>query len=342
MKKIVRRTFTLGIAALLATSVSVTIVDTAQAADGSYQSIDAAHNPAWMAQIPDSRLLSELSIPGTHETMAVHGGDVTQTQEFFGDSGGTLARQLEAGIRAIDIRAKVNAGNTFTIHHGAVYQSANFDDVLTNLRDFLRNHPTETVLMRLKHECTGETFSCKDDDGQADFLTIFRSYVDKYPDLFWKPSVDESQTASTPKLGDVRGKLVLAVLNGVQGECYQHYGLFQTYGIPGSEWKDGSSEYVQDNYTVGTVFNIPTKRDDVRRFLDKTNAGDNTKMYFNFSSGSGAGAFPNAVAGGALGVQGVNPFLLIYMNEGHDLHRTGAIMMDFPGVDLINKIISYN
>ena len=66
--------------------------------------------------------------------MAIHGGALTQTQENFGDSGGTLAAQLAAGIRMIDIRARVNGGNTFTIHHGATYQNANFDDVLDTAR----------------------------------------------------------------------------------------------------------------------------------------------------------------------------------------------------------------
>ena len=52
------------------------------------------------------------------------------------------------------------------------------------------------------------------------------------------------------------------------------------------------------------------------------------------------------VAGGAWGVQGVDPFLLIYLNEGPDVHqpvlRTGMMMLDFPGGGLINKIISVN
>ena len=83
-------------------------------------------------------------------------------------------------------------------------------------------------------------------------------------------------------------------------------------------------------------------RRQVRRHLDATAAGDPAKMYINFASGSSLFAQPQHVAGGALGVQGVNPFLLIYLGEGHDLDRTGAIMLDFPGAGLIDKIISAN
>ncbi|GAA2475911.1 phosphatidylinositol-specific phospholipase C [Winogradskya humida] len=308
--------------------------DAAFAADSSYRTLSAANHPDWLANVPDNTSLAALSIPGTHETMSIFGGSLTQTQEDFGASGGTLARQLTAGIRMIDIRARVNGGNTFTIHHGATYQNANFSDVLGTLSAFLSAHPTETVIMRLKQECTGELGSCTDVSGQKSFQDIFNSYASS---LFWAPSVTRGAAAATPTLGAVRGKVVLAVMHGAFGSPIEHYGLAQF-----ATWTDGSSTYIQDNYSVPNIGAIATKRDQVRRFLDTTNAGDPSRIYVNFGSGSSLFAQPQQVAGGALGVQGVDPFLLIYMNEGHGLTRTGAIMMDFPGSGLIEKIISYN
>ena len=284
--------------------------------------------------MPDSASLASLSVPGTHETMSIHGGAWTQTQENYGDSGGTLRAQLAAGIRAIDIRARVNSGNTFTIHHGSAYQNANFDDVLNTLTAFLAEHPAETVIMGLKQECTGQTGSCTDVSGQRSFPDIFEQY--KRP-VFWSPSVNRGASAGTPALGEVRGKVVLAVLHGAFGSPIERYGLSQF-----QDWRDGSSAYVQDNYNVPNVGAIATKRDQVRRFLDATSAGDPSKIYVNFASGSSIFAQPQNVAGGALGVQGVNPFLLTYLNEGHGIGRTGLIMLDFPGGGLINKIISVN
>jgi hypothetical protein len=319
----------------------VSVPSTAFAADAAYRSLSTASNPDWMRTLPDETNLAALSLPGTHETMSIHGGAWTQTQENFGNSGGTLAAQLAAGIRVIDIRARVNAGNTFTIHHGATYQQANFDDVLTKLADFLGAHPAETVVLRLKQECTGEFGSCTDASGQSSFPDIFDAYVAKRPSLFWKPSVTRATAAAMPNLGSVRGKVVLAVMNGPRGGRFTNYGLAQFAG-----WNDGSSTYVQDAYNVPNIGAIATKRDQVRRFLDATSAGDATKLYVNFGSGSSLFATPEQVAGGALGVQGVNPFLLAYLNEGPEVHtpiaRTGAMLLDFPGGGLINKIISYN
>lgn len=332
--KVIRVVAALGIAAVL-----IVAPQPAFAADSSYRTLTGATNPDWMRGLADSRSLASLSLPGTHETMSIHGGAWTQTQEDFGDSGGTLAAQLTAGIRMIDIRARVNDGNTFTIHHGATYQNANFDDVLGKLAAFLAAHPGETVLMRLKQECTGEVGSCSDASGQNGFSQIFDSYVAKNRALWWTPSV--TGDAATPTLGDVRGKVVLVVMNGAHGGRFAGYGLGQ-FG----DWNDGNSTYVQDNYNVPNIAAIATKRDQVRRFLDATSAGDPTKMYVNFASGSSVFAQPQSVAGGALGVQGVDPFLLIYLNQGADVHtpvtRTGVLMLDFPGGGLINKIISFD
>jgi len=328
-------------AAVLAAAALLALPTAAFAADDSYRTLSTAANPDWMRGLADSTSLAALSIPGTHETMSIHGGAWTQTQEDFGDSGGTLAAQLNAGIRMIDIRARVNTGNTFTIHHGSTYQNANFDDVLGTLQTFLTAHPGETVVLRLKQECTGEIGSCTDATGQSSFPDIFDAYAGARSGLFWTPSVTRSTAAAVPALGTVRGKVVLAVMNGAHGGRYSNYGLAQF-----ADWNDGSSTYVQDKYTVSSIGAIATKRDQVRRFLDATSAGDASKMYVNFGSGASIFAQPQQVAGGALGVQGVDPFLLIYLNEGADVHtpvvRTGVLMLDFPGGGLINKIISFN
>jgi 1-phosphatidylinositol phosphodiesterase len=329
------------IAATAIASVLIASPGAAFAADASYRTLSTASHPDWMAALPASTSLAALSIPGTHETMSIHGGALTQTQEDFGDSGGTLAAQLNAGIRMIDIRARVNTGNTFTIHHGATYQNANFDDVLTKLSDFLAAHPGETVIMRLKQECTGQIGSCTDVSGQKSFPDIFDMYMASRPGLFWAPSISRSTRAAMPTLGDARGKVVLAIMNGPQGGPIENYGLAQF-----ADWDDASSTYVQDEYTVSTIGAIATKRDQVRRFLDATSAGDPTKMYVNFGSGSSIFVQPQQTAGGALGVQGVDPFLLIYLNQGADVHtpvlRTGVLMLDFPGGGLIDKILTFD
>jgi 1-phosphatidylinositol phosphodiesterase len=317
--------------AVVALTVALVTVPTAVAfaADASYRTLSSASHPDWMRTLPDSRSLAALSIPGTHETMSIWGGSSTQTQENFDDTTGTLRRQLDAGIRAIDIRGKINSGNSLAIYHGAVSQRKTFADVLDTLRTFLATNPGETVLLRLKQECTGELGSCTDAAGQKPFPDIFDAYAARYAPLFWAPSVNRNSAAAMPTLGEVRGKIVLLVLNGARGGRYTDYGLSQF-----ADWKDGSSTYVQDNYSVSPFGGIEVKAGQVRSFLDSTNAGDPTTMYVNFASGASLFVPPQSVA------EKVNPNLLGYLSDR--IQRTGVVMLDFPGGGLVDRIVAYD
>src|SRR5438874_2499396 len=64
----------------------------------SHDSSIGYNNSDWMGALPDQLRLSELSIPGTHDSMSFHGGDAVQTQSM------PLSTQLESGIRVLDIR----------------------------------------------------------------------------------------------------------------------------------------------------------------------------------------------------------------------------------------------
>ena len=164
--------------------------------DGAYTH-EAAYphnNPSWMATISDETPLSQLSIPGTHDTMARHGGDITQTQSCL------LSTQLEGGIRAIDIRTKMRGGQ-FKIYHGIISQEAEFgEDVLTPIKAFLEQNKSEVVLMRISDRDSGNTT----DTERAKFCEKLNGYIGTYQDFFWKKNNN-----SNPTLGEVRGKIVI-------------------------------------------------------------------------------------------------------------------------------------
>ncbi|GKS68582.1 hypothetical protein W03_05860 [Nitrosomonas sp. PY1] len=124
----------------------------------------------WMGRLPDSTELRDISIPGTHDSGARFGGEACETQYW------TIAQQLEAGIRYLDIRNR-RTKTSFAIHHGLCYQNMMFGDVLNQIRDFLRVHPGETILMRVKEEYTPE-------DGSSSFSDIWDGYMRNYGYLF--------------------------------------------------------------------------------------------------------------------------------------------------------------
>lgn len=310
-----------------------------------FNSLTSASNPDWMSRLPDSTGLGRLSIPGTHDTMAVHGGGLApwyyQTQENHGDSGDTLTAQLNAGIRAIDIRVRIVNNNTaFAIHHTNVYQNANLDDVLTKARSFLTAHPGETVLMSLHGECDGDTTEggtgglqigkCVDDPSNAtgpDRIRIFDSYPARYPDLFYAPTVTGTNTADTPTLGQARGHIVLTAFSGPRGQVYDGFGLTQWLPTPFIPWIE---------------CNLDTRWSLVTASLQQV-AADTT----NTIGGTGLsascppfGATYTQVANGYGGKQGMNQRLLDYLHTtaGH----TGVISMDWPGGRLIDAIVAHN
>src|SRR5688500_6812528 len=99
----------------------------------------------WMGSLSGSSLLSQFSIPGTHNSAA-------RFEPFAGTAkcqNLTNSEQLNIGIRFLDIRCR-HLDNCFTIHHGSVYQNINFDHVLNSCIEFLNSNPAETIVMIVK------------------------------------------------------------------------------------------------------------------------------------------------------------------------------------------------
>lgn len=225
------------------------------------------NNSDWMKELPDSVFVSELSIPGTHETMAIIGGDFAQCQSL------DLTEQLVSGIRALDIRCR-HIDNKFAIHHGPVYQEKMFGDVLNACKDFLSKHPEEVIFMRIKEERLEDVpiwngFNCS-----RSFDKTFDEYYQNYMNLFWKVEDDK-----VPTLGEVRGKVVIL----------QNFDSPKKYGLE----YGGDIFDEQDNYEPSSQF---SKWSDVKNHLLKTNAAEakDRKIFLNYLSANKImSAFPN-------------------------------------------------
>ena len=312
-----------------------------------FNSLTQESHPDWMSGVSDSTGLGAMSIPGTHDTLAIHGGWAPwayEAQEDHGDSAATLTAQLDAGIRAIDIRVRVvNNDTAFAIHHTDVYQNANFDDVLTHAQSFLSAHPTESVLMDLHGECDGDSTEggsgsssighCADDPSnitQADRIKIFQSYLARYPGLFYAPSVTGDSTADMPTLGQVRGRIVLTTFTGPRGQVYPGYGLTQ---LTTGNW----SQYVENDWTQ---CNLDSKWNEAQANMGNASGDTSGSMYTTYLSASCApfGADPADMAGGYGGGTGEDQRALDYLNGGAGKH-VGVVLTDFPGHALVAALI---
>lgn len=299
----------------------------------------------WMDWLPDEMLLSDLSLPGTHDTMTggvkLVGNDIARTQAM------DLREQLISGIRVIDIRVKHN-GNSFPIHHGIIYLGVDFEDVLRVVRDFLTQNPTETIFMRLKQENSSAS--------DYEMEKLFNNYYGRYKDIFW---VNTNKT-NNPTVGDFRGKLVL--LSDVFS--------LNKYGL---SYRDINK---QDDYHLNTNWDLYAKWDKIKAQFNRSNNSSGT-TYMNYLSGSG-GSFPYFVASGhsspgtgagrlvtgltepgwrgvypdfprgawfgviaTIYFEGTNTLTADYLKK-HNIALAGMVMADFPGERLINSIIDCN
>ncbi|MFF5447568.1 phosphatidylinositol-specific phospholipase C domain-containing protein [Streptomyces sp. NPDC012888] len=298
----------------------------------------------WMKGLDGRTPLSRLSILGTHDTLSIHGGYFAQTQEDLGDNAVTLTEQLDKGIRALDVRVRVTENEFFTIHHGAIYQNANFDDVLTKADDFLSRNQGETIVMRLKAECPigtgGGATGCTNDPSNVSagvIAAIFDRYAKKYGNRFYKPSVTRNSLASTPTLDQVRGKIVLGTFGVSDSTSSASYGVSGFHSNLADDWKPKDAD---------------TKWNGVKANIDRASADTGDSWYMTYTSATSnlAEPSPEQYAGGYVDdsggvvsyVPGQNLMLMNYLNSNATRGRIGVVMSDFPGWALIQNIIDRN
>lgn len=146
------------------------------------------YNPAWMTALSDNLHLSELSIPGTHDTGT---GTDGVSAGMYKCQNYTIPSQLNFGIRYFDLRVKQS---DLGIFHGNNDCEINLSDVLTYFNDFLKNNEKETILMQIKGE-----------DGKASENLGEFFNEEKNKSLIANVYMD----SKIPTLGQARGKIIL-------------------------------------------------------------------------------------------------------------------------------------
>eukprot|EP00906_Rhabdomonas_costata_P004821 RCo007182 len=276
----------------------------------------------WMSFVPDSRPLSSLSIPGTHDTMAVVDlsfVSIAQCQERL------LLEQLERGVRYVDIRCR-HYHDRFPIYHGIISQNADFAEVVQFLVAFLRENPRETVIVSVKDENDAGA-----EGNTRDFDETFLWYLNKYQcrDQWYLSS-------ATPTLGEVRGKMVLA----------QRFDSTRVQGIKlqNQEWLD--------EWECNTEADLARKWEHAQAHLQKAQAtlkarADDApaaeRVFFTtFTSAAGNTLTLEGLMGPKGAASFMNPWLRARMIKILRDGTCGIIPMDFEEIDLTMVIAVTN
>ena len=276
----------------------------------------------WMGQLTDTLLLSQLSIPGTHDSAALIPNEFSKTQIL------SIAQQLDAGIRYLDVRCR-HINDVFAIHHGPIFQELFFGDVLRDVYAFLDAHPTESVLMTVKQEHEPE-------NPQGTFEEVFDKYVSENPAKWLLGD-------TIPSIAAAKGKIVLI----------RRFGATTTpKGIDATQWPDnatfsidGNAKLeVQDHYqfecplTEECFADIDEKWQNILDHYIRADDVDAAVLSINYTSAtvsrSGAPSIP-------IMINGINPRLQAYFDE-HTTGRYGVSAVDYMNEELATKIIRTN
>ena len=150
----------------------------------------------WMSHLPDAVRISELNIPGTHDSCAFR----VQYPFFSKCQAETITEQLHSGIRFLDIRVEKVDEKLKLVHDIADCKNPKkqreklyLDSVIDDCKHFLSENPTEVILL-----------SYKRDDGanqEETFDTFFKKYLKNDPIWYTENRI--------PILKEIRGKIVL-------------------------------------------------------------------------------------------------------------------------------------
>ena len=272
---------------------------------------------SWLSAIKNEALVAKLSLPGTHDAGAYkHGGSMAITQDL------TIEQQLEAGIRAMDIRLVAVNNDHLEIYHGVVAQELNFEyDVLAKVIQFLNANPSETVVITLRKEQD-------DKNSPRGYIAILREILEKPQ---YQPYIAQNFTANAT-LGQLRGKILFLSRDNI-GQPFiggQILGWADNTAFSRNiigNINASATVHVEDYYKVSSLFSgsINFKINEVTKNLSlASGAVSNTDWFITFTSGTGVFAHPNAVAAR------VNKPVADYITN-NSLQSCGIVLMDFAG-----------
>jgi len=312
----------------------------------------------WMSELPDDRRLDEINMVGTHDSGAVHGGDAVACQTMG------IRDQLKMGVRVLDMRCH-HKNNTLLIYHGVFDQKQTGREFMQQVVTYLKDYPTETVLVRVKKE--GDAEGCSHGFVQDFREQVFDFFEAQKPGIFWKGG-------PMPTMKEVRGKVV----------------ILYNFGDWTAGWNYAHAMDIQDMYALKTNWDLYAKWEAVKAQLEKAyQQGPGRGLVMNYLSAS-TGSFPYFVASGKsspgtldpqlatglttpgwknsypdfpriscfLGVcsivfDGTNHLTYMYIprlvadcqsRNGGNLGKMylGILMADFVGPDLIDRVIKTN
>ena len=277
----------------------------------------------WMKNLDDDLLITQITIPGTHDSAADH--DHCYESVSCKDNHlmvvcqtSNIQDQMEMGVRFFDVRLAYDqhGGRGFEFHHKPYDLKQSIGDAVGWAEDFLKENPSEFLIWLVKQEHT-------DEDADAFWRDLSAEFTDR--------SIEFYSEKKILTVREARGKVIVMARNK-STEYPQGYHV---------EWPDNTQYYqgsdkdltyvAEDHYSLNYV-HTSTKFVDIRRnlFLARSclGCGSADTLFITFLSGEGDVAFkyPSHYA------DYENPHTAKWLTEdAAGGPRSGIIAMDFAG-----------
>lgn len=287
----------------------------------------------WMAQLPDTAKVRNVSIPGTHDaaTSGLSGGSFGGKAQTY-----TIADQFDKGVRAFDLRPREDMKIYHTYDTGVT-----MEDVFTTIKGKLEANSSEFAIFVIRFER---------DDPNANQTTTWKNAMKALEEQFDDVIVEFSPSL---RVENARGKIIILTRNEYEtrkAAFLQDWAHWPTIGEQLDHYVTAKLDrtriklHLQDKFDYSDI-NI--KKDAVKGLLDWASQNpDFPAWVINHASGYK----PSLLGTGATtqfetNAKNINPFIMENMPEKG---RIGIIMMDFAGDDtysgqlLVNTVIEHN
>lgn len=261
----------------------------------------------WMKKLNGNIFINDLSIPGTHNSLALRGGCWSITQDF------SILGQMNAGIRYLDVRLKL-IDNKLKVFHYVVDQCIIFDEVLKIIKYFLTKNPFEFILLSFQEEGIRR---------RAEFPSVVVNAFRKYNNIIYQ------NYNRIPQLKDVRGKIVLI------DNHYCCIGFKNNYFVSLSQWNgiDDINKY-KENLMSNIIDSTINDKDVFYRTVCSANEGQVWDFFCVFTKTN-----PRSFS------EIINPYINRQIDKlatKYKVTQLGIIEFDFPSKKLIKRIIDSN
>ena len=283
--------------------------------EGTVSDEPVAELSSWMSMIEDDTLLTELVIPGSHDSGTKGMNLVAETQDK------TYLEQLERGFRYFDTRVMYTGGEFYMYH--SVKGEMKYSQVLEDVKAFLDENPTETVILDFQWTEGGN------DKGIFDMLE--EKLSDKLINVEGESALEFVKALT---LGEARGKCLIFV-----GQDESN--LDRPYQIA----RDKDSEE-REGSALRSYYNVSYNRSSSQKYIEKY-----IPEYIEMFKNSKGGMFvlqgqltymlTSIRDGEAKHDSNMNAYVK-GLYESNDLQYINIIMRDFVNCEKASYILNLN